>query len=312
MKPLVSLIICTCNRPQTLGDTLKSILAQKLDGSFDLEVVVVDNSPDGKMKTALDPFQASFKGALKYFHEPTKGKSHALNCGVKNAKGEIVAFTDDDVIADEVWLSTMVGCLNKEGCDGVGGRVMPIFPQTTPSWIKDNPVKIAGGVVIYDLGEGEFCYDLKYDPFIGANFAFKKEVFQSCGLFRTDLGPGMPAMGEDTELVERLVEKGKVLYYCGKALIRHPVDLDRIGLAPTAKWHICLGRFAARREIEKKEKIAVYWFGVPRYIWKGIIADGCSCVFFAFDRLKFFNAWRAFFRKIGMIREYQDHQRSRQ
>jgi len=195
MKPLVSLIICTYSRPVTLQETLKSILEQQLDGTFDMEVIVVDNSASGQMKAALDPYYSRFSGQLRYVHEPVQGKSRALNSGVRNAKGDIIAFTDDDVIADGQWLSTLIRCFHEHTCDGVGGRVMPIFPDATPQWIKDNPAKIAGGVVIYDYGEETFRYDDQHYPFIGANYAFKRDVFAACGFFRTDVGPGTAAMG---------------------------------------------------------------------------------------------------------------------
>ncbi len=304
MKQTVSIIICTYSRPADLQETLKGILTQRLDGRFDIEVIVVDNSPDGRMKTALDPFYDSFKGGLRYTQEKTQGKSFALNHGIRIARGEIIAFTDDDALPDPDWLATLVGFLNEKNCDGVGGRVLPIYPENTPQWIKDNPAKIAGGVVVYDYGELCFPYEAKYDPFIGCNYAFKREVFDSCGLFRTDIGPGTSAMGEDTELVERLVERGKILYYCGKAVVRHPLDLKRVTLSHIAQWHVKLGRFAARREVEKKETIAAYYLGVPRYLWKGIIVDFCTGIISVFDRVKFLDAWRAFFRKVGMFKEY--------
>jgi len=305
MKPLVSIIICTHSRASVLPETLKSLLGQQLDGSFECEFLVVDNSPTGQMKAVLEPLYGSFGGRLRYLQEPVQGKSRALNLGINNARGEMIAFTDDDVIADPQWLLTLIRCLRERGCDGVGGRVLPVFPPETPQWIKDNPVKIAGGVVIYDYGDEEFRYDLTRYPFIGANYVFQRNVFATCGFFRTDLGPGTPIMGEDTEFIERLVEKGKVLYYCGKAVIRHPVDLSRIGLRTMAVWHTRLGRFAALREIEKKAKISVYYFGIPRYLWKGIIIDGITGVCSVFDRIRFLDAWRAFFRKVGMIQEYR-------
>ncbi len=305
MTPLVSVIICTYSRPAMLQETLKSILKQEREGSFDLEIIVVDNSPSGQMKAAVEPFQ----GKLRYLQETTQGKSHALNHGVKNATGEVIAFTDDDAIADPQWLLSLIRSLKNHQCDGVGGRVMPIYPSETPQWIKDNPAKIAGGVVVYDYGEDEFLYEEKYDPFIGCNYAFKRRVFDDCGVFRTDVGPGTNAMGEDTEFIERLIEQGKILYYCGTAVVRHPVDLKRLTLKHIAHWHIALGRFCARREVEKKERISVYYFGIPRYLWKGVVKDALTGILCVFNRIKFFDAWRGFFRKIGMIKEYSDLRR---
>lgn len=305
MSELISIIICTYNRPGTIEKVLESLLSQRLDGSFLFEVVLVDNNPDGLTKPVAESYQNKFAGNLRYFLESVRGKSNAMNRGVKEAKGNILVFTDDDVIADVTWLSTVIDFFHQHECDGVGGRVLPIYPEETPQWVKDNAVQLAGGVVIYDYGEREFVYDRSYYPFIGANFAFRRRVFDSCGLFRTDLGPGMPVMGEDTEFIERLVKQGKKLFYCGKAVIWHPVDLKRVTLKHMIPWHIALGRFAARMEIENKEEKYIFWFGVPRYLIRKIFSDIGILVVSLFDRMKFFNACRGFFRHLGMIQEYR-------
>ncbi len=305
MSKLISVIICTYNRTEMIEKVLESLLAQKLDGSFQFEVILVDNNPTGLTKPVAEFYHNKFAGNLRYFIEPVRGKSNAMNRGVKEAKGNILVFTDDDVIADVLWLSTIVGFFNEHECDGVGGRVLPIYPDETPQWVKDNAVQLAGGVVIYDYGEREFIYEHRYYSFIGANFAFRRQVFDSCGFFRIDLGPGMPVMGEDTEFVERLVRGGKKLYYCGKAVIRHPVDLKRVTLKYMIPWHIALGRFAARMELEKKEENYIYWFGIPRYLIRRVLLDIGLLVVSVFNRMKFFNACRGFFRRLGMIQEYR-------
>lgn len=304
MSRLYSIIICTCNRPDLVIEALRGVARQKLNGKFSYEVLVVDNSPKGTMKPAVDSVVSEFKNNIFYLQEPQRGKSFALNHGLKSAKGDILAFTDDDIVAPEDWLIKLNDKFDQYGCDGIGGRVLPIYPDNTPQWIKDNAVKLAGGVVIYDYGEEDFLYTVDYFPFIGANYAFKRNVFEACGGFRADLGPGMPAMGEDTELVERLASKGKTLYYCGSVLIWHPVDLNRLKLKPMAKWHIALGRYAAKREIENKVKISSYFFGIPRYLYKGVILDGIKILFSWYNRMLFINVWRAFFRKAGMMKEY--------
>lgn len=305
MSRLISIIICTCNRPDLLKKALISIAEQKNDGSFAVEVIVVDNSPKGTMKAAVGETFNYFNGNLRYCMEPKRGKSYALNHGIREAKGNILAFTDDDIIADPSWLMLLSRAFDLYRCDGIGGRVLPVYPPETQQWVKDNAVQLAGGVVIYDYDKNDFPYTNKIYPFIGANFAFKREVFEDCGNFRTDLGPGMPAMGEDTEITERLAARGKKLYYCGNVLIWHPVDLSRLKLKHMAKWHIALGRYAAKMEIENKVKISSYFFGIPRYLFRGLIIDAGKIMITGFDRMKFLNAWRSFFRTIGMIKEYR-------
>lgn len=305
MSRLYSIIICTCNRPDHLKDALGSILKLNIGPGFDYEVLVVDNSSAGELKPAVEPWFGQFKGKLSYHAETLRGKSFALNHGIGKARGHILAFTDDDIIADENWLVTLDAKFERYGCDGIGGRVLPVYPKETPQWIKDNAVKIAGGVVIYDYGTQDFPLTDDHYAFIGANYAFKREIFNECGHFRTDLGPGTPAMGEDTEFTQRLLKMGRKLYYCGDVLIWHPVDLKRLTLSHMAKWHIALGRYAAITEIENKVKISSYFCRIPRYLLKGIVLDFLGLVISVFDRMKFLNFWRSFFRKWGMIKQYR-------
>lgn len=309
MSYLISVIVCTCNRPDLLKTALKTLSEQETGGQFDYEVIVVDNTAAGVMKPAFDQVSPLFNGRARYFIEAQRGKSFALNHGLKQAKGNIIAFTDDDITAEPLWLQKVHNALNRHDCDGIGGRVLPVYPDETPQWIKDNAVQLAGGVVIYDYGIEDFLLTDAYYPFIGANFAFKRELFEAYGNFRTDVGPGTPAMGEDTEIVERFLKHGKRLFYCADVLILHPVDLNRVTLKHMAKWHIALGRFHAKKEMENNLRISSYFFGIPRYLYKGLVLDAFKMVFSVFDRMKFINAWRSFFRRIGLCKEYRERNR---
>lgn len=316
--PTVSVIIAACNRCEDLKKVLENLLAQKVEGKFAYEVLVVDNNSIDATKEAVESWIPGFASSetqngrlgLRYLFEARQGKSYALNRGIREATGDILAFTDDDVVVDPYWIARLVECFEKYRCDGVGGRVVPVYPDRTPKWIRNNPVKLAGIVVVADYGEETKPFDTPMDPFIGSNYAFKRKVFDDCGLFRVDLGPGAAAMGEDTEFIERLSAKGCSLYYCGAALIRHPVDLSRLRLGYIAKWHMALGRFAARREMEAivKQRF-VYYLGVPRYLIKGFLTDMLFLIPNALNRFYFFNRLRGIFRKAGMISEYRQNYR---
>lgn len=305
MSRLYSIIICTCNRPDLLKEALGSIARLKTTPDLSYEVLVIDNSPDGALRPAVESIRDAFKGKLSYHAETRRGKSFALNYGITKAKGDILAFTDDDINADENWLVTLNAKFNQYGCDGIGGRVLPVYPQGTPQWVKDNAVQIAGGVVIYDYGTQDFPLTDAHYAFIGANYAFKREIFKEYGHFRTDLGPGTPAMGEDTEFTERLLKLGKKLYYCGEVLIWHPFDPKRVTLSHMARWHMALGHYAAIKEMENNVKISSYFLSIPRYLWKGIVVDFGVMIVSVLNRMAFLNAWRSFFRKCGMIEQYR-------
>ncbi len=306
MNNLLSIVICTYNRAQLLKETIKSILLLEKDARFSYELIIIDNNSTDHTKDTVDSFQNKFNGSLHYIKENRQGKSYALNTAIKASQGDILIFTDDDVLLDPLWLKATYDCFLTHRCDGMGGRVLPIYTSETPQWIKSRATQLSGSIVIYDQGEDLKLYKKNMNPFIGANFAFRKEMFNEFGDFKVDIGPGTRIIvGEDTEFVERLIDNNKKLIYNPQALVHHPIDIKRLNLRHIAKWNMALGRFDALREIKSKESF-VYYLGVPRYLFKGVLFDSLRILAHCFEYPKLLNAWRSFFRKIGMIQEYRE------
>jgi len=301
--PKISVIISTYNRARSISRCFESLLAQTFS---DYEILLIDNNAKNITPDIFKSLIPHSNVRLRYYLEPVQGKCRALNMGIKYAQGEIIAFTDDDVIVDPHWLTAILKCFEEFQCDAVGGRVVPIYPYNTPQWVKDHPHQMAGTVVIYDQGEKTRIADPSMERFIGCNWAFKRSVFTECGVFRTDLGPGTLLMGEDEEFYFRLLHKNKKLYYCPQAIISHPVDLKRLSLKHIAAWHIALGHFEAKKEYETKRNNMVFIAGIPRYIFKGIISNFILMSFNILNRFRFHYHFRAFFRKLGMIDEYRN------
>src|SRR5687767_6803484 len=91
-RPLtVTALVCTSGRGDSVVETVRSILRPD---SPCLELVIIDQSEDDRTETALEPFRADAR--LHYVRTTTKGKGVALNLGVEEAKGDIIAITDDD------------------------------------------------------------------------------------------------------------------------------------------------------------------------------------------------------------------------
>lgn len=302
----ISIIIATYNRSQALAGALKSLLAQERDGSFDYEVIIVDNNSSDNTKEGVESLKPLFKDKIRYFFEGKQGKSYALNKGVKEATGDIIAFTDDDVNIDPKWLMNLKRCFEQTQCDGCGGRILPVYPENTPQWLKANLDILRGTIVIYDYGEKTLKYERPIIEFLGANYAFRKEIFQDCGVFRADLGTGRPPLGEDTEFVCRLEARKKKLYYCGGALVWHPVDLRRAGLRFIARWNTALGRF--RVITDEKRTITpelVYYFGVPRYLIRVMLQTCLGLIFNVFNRREFLIRWIHLWRDWGRTIEFR-------
>src|ERR1039458_5593344 len=100
--PKVSVIISTYNRPDQIGPTIESLLEQTFN---DFEILLVDNSDHNSGFDVIKHLIPKSQGRLKLYHEPIQGKSHAVNRGINESQGRIIALTDDDVIVDRNWLS---------------------------------------------------------------------------------------------------------------------------------------------------------------------------------------------------------------
>ena len=97
--PLISVIIPAYNAERTIADCLSSIIAQKECPSY--EVLVIDNASTDRTALIASDFP------ITLLHEPRKGASNARTCGIRNARGSVIAFTDSDCIADSFWLKEL-------------------------------------------------------------------------------------------------------------------------------------------------------------------------------------------------------------
>ncbi len=259
----ISLIICTYNRADRLNETIKSITNLCIPAKIKWELIIVDNNSNDLTRSIVDGYLNVFGENLRYFQEYKQGKSFALNTAIKLAKGQILAFTDDDVILHSHWLSEILKAFEDNSIIGIGGKILPIWPCEKPIWYSENgPYKLMSVIVEYDLGD-EIIFVNK--PPYGANYAFRKEVFKKYGYFRTDLGPKRRLLmrGEDTEFCTRLLENGENITYLPTAVVYHPVDLERLEKKYFQKFYFHYGRM--QQKLSNQSSV-VHYFGIPRFL----------------------------------------------
>ncbi len=227
----ISVIICTFNRCRDLSKALASLGASTLPPMIEWEVLVVDNNSNDETRAVVEDFCRQHPGRYRYIFEPHPGKSFALNTGVREAHGDVLAFTDDDVTVDPTWVQNLTACVNDGEWAGAGGRTVLSHPFSPPRWLTlAGPDNLA--YVLAPLFDGGLQpFELREAPY-GANMAFRKEMFEKYGLFRTDLGPSpnpeVPRPSEDTEFGRRLMAAGERLCYEPSALVYHPIPEDRV------------------------------------------------------------------------------------
>ena len=262
----ITVILCTYNRCEGLAKALDSVAAQKLPDSIVWEVLVVDNNSSDETRQIVEGFCARYPGRFRYLFEPQAGKSYALNSGIREARGDILAFMDNDVTVEESWLRNLTAILLDREWVGAGGRILPDRNFSSPRWLPFSGSKgryALAPLGLFDLGDQ--AGQLTESPF-GSNMAFRKEVFEKYGSFRTDLGPrpGSEIRSEDTEFGNRLLAGGERMRYEPTAVVYHPVPENRIQKKYYLAWWFDKGRSNIRQFGFRKDAISI--LGVPLYM----------------------------------------------
>jgi GT2 family glycosyltransferase len=232
--PPITVVVCTRERPATLGRCLTSLLAQEYPR---MRILVIDNAPHSTA-TAEVVAEMARHGDVDYLVEPRGGLSHARNAAVRAAPGEILAWIDDDVVADPWWLSEVARALAEHpSADVISGVIVPAELETEAQlWFEQ-----FGG---HSKGRGfdpEVFSPATSDrqsplyplpPFgTGANMTFRPGVIERIGGFDGALGAGTPAMGsEDTLAFSQILLAGGTIVYQPTALVRHYHRRDLAGL----------------------------------------------------------------------------------
>jgi GT2 family glycosyltransferase len=223
--PPATVVIATRERPQELQRALESVLRLNYP---DLDVVVVDNDPQTDATTRL--IRTEFAGTrIRYVREDQRGLAAAHNRGISISTGEILAFTDDDVVVDPDWLAHLAeGFTLTDSVGAVTGLIHPAELRTRTQALLEQH----GG---YTKGFSPRVFDLRDQrpddplyPFTagqfgsGANMAFDAATLRDLGGFDPSMGTGTPARGgDDLVALFAVVASGRRLVYQPAAVVHH-------------------------------------------------------------------------------------------
>jgi len=225
--PSISVVICTRNRPDSVRETIQSILRCRYPWQR-CELIVVDNAAQGDASVRLDQLDSE-DVPLRVEREPEPGLSNARNKGVESAIGEIVVFADDDVIVDRDWLIRLAApFVDAPRVGATSGMTLPgALENPVQRWTESFGGREGDfGVRVFDLDDPP--PDRPLFPFTvgefgaGRNMAFRRDLLQRVGGFDPALGPGTIAHdGDDIEALLRVLLSGHAIVHDPAAIVWH-------------------------------------------------------------------------------------------
>ena len=282
-----SVVIPTYNRADELRETLSSIAKLRVSGPWEL-IAVDNNSTDNTRETLLNAAK-DFPVPLRYVFEAEAGRSAALNAGIKIAKGQIIATTDDDVRVEPDWLEQAAAGLDREACDFVGGKVLPIWRGERPNWLENHGGRHWSVIALQDHGSEPVEFGTRYAP-LGVNLAFKNEALELVGLWDTRIGrkAGTLLGQEVREWLLRARGAGLKGMYIPEMVVHHVIPQDRLNKQYFRRWFYWNGvsramlyqqspvDMLAPEETSLDFSKVPHIMGVPRYLYRAVLRSAAG------------------------------------
>ena len=218
----VSVVICA-HTERRWDDTLAAVGSVRTQAHAAKElIVVVDHN-----RSLYERLKSALPDATVVENREHQGLSGGKNTGIAMASGQVVAFLDDDAVADPNWLKFMIDSYGEPGVVGVGGLTLPNWDTQRPSWFPEEFDWVIGCTYV-----GMPTQRAPVRNLLGGNASFRREVFETVGGFKSGIGraQGKRPLGcEETEFCIRLNQQlpGAVLLFDNRATIWHRVGAER-------------------------------------------------------------------------------------
>jgi len=228
---LISVIVCIydTNNYQNLLEAVNSLLNQTYQ---ELEIIIVVDGNEQLRKRIATAYAT--QGNIQVLaSEESMGISGARNIGIRKAQGDVIAFLDDDAVADRRWIECLADTYQKTDAIAVGGKILPMWLSKKTNCLPEELYWLVG--LTYEGFAGEDVTEVR-NP-LGPNMSFRREVFEKVGLFSEAFGfdrkQNLYLQGEEAELALRMKNKlGRGVIYDPGLIVYHkvPVSKTRLGI----------------------------------------------------------------------------------
>jgi glycosyltransferase involved in cell wall biosynthesis len=238
--------ICTWNRAASLAATLESLCAVRVPAGLDWECLVVNNNCTDRTDDVLESFAGRLP--LRCLIEPIPGLSRGRNRGVREARGDLVLWMDDDIHVDKEWLAAYVDAAERwPQATYFGGSIEPLYLCEPLSFVTANVGTFQGLLGIRNFGPLERPFREGDGPY-GGNMAIRRSVFEKW-MFDERLGHqhAYRIAGDETAFFEGLRKSGHEGVWVPGARVRHVITPDQLTAAGIRRHFKAYGRFLVRR-----------------------------------------------------------------
>lgn len=224
---LISIVVCSYNRSELLLDSLQSIVKEEISPSA-YEIVVVDNNSSDNTEVLVKEFISQHSELnIRYIKETQQGLSYARNRGIQESQAPLVSFVDDDVIVSANFIQKWLNFFETHPhAIGGGGKINVQFDSPRPKWMPDILLPLFAK---HDNGKDIKKYTKGRYP-IGANFVYRKHIFEKSGDFNVNLGRKGNQLegGEEKDIFMRITQHDDSVYYVPDAYLWHRVGAPRL------------------------------------------------------------------------------------
>lgn len=228
------------------------------------EIVVIDNNSTDTTKQVVDSYATSLP--IKYFFETKQGHCNARNRAIAEVKGDLILWTDDDVLVSNHWLAAYAEAAQTHlDASGFGGPIDPWYEGPPPNWVERNIDFVGAFFALRVVPEGVEEVARNHVPY-GANMAFRTSALREYG-FDPRLGRVKDQLisGDEVAVIYQMIEDGKRLRWVPDAKVEHFVPKKRMRLSFLRDCSYCRGRY----EMPTVESQGVpTFFGMPRWLFR--------------------------------------------
>jgi glycosyltransferase involved in cell wall biosynthesis len=254
----LDVIIPTYNRANLLIKTLESLFRAIRPPDLVVSIAVVDNNSRDETPEVIQRYP------VRYVFEQKPGRSHALNAGITQTRGDLVAMIDDDEEIAVSWYTKIADSFRKPGLDFIGGPYEPKFEIPPPKWLTGS---LRGAVGWMDFGSTAQPYGNEFPGLLlGGNVVIRRAMLDRVGLYNTSIGrTGNRLMtGEDDDMYARLLKAGARGMYCPDLIVHHWIPAARLSKHYLRRWTFWAGVSEGVRERFSQSAVPNI-FGIPRY-----------------------------------------------